>query len=407
MPRFLSILITAALSCGCVQQVEVLSSLAPAEDMRAEMGALDMDMARDFEEDAGDESLVTQTLWLGLGRAHGCRVEGQDIACWGANESGQLGLGDTAPRSSPELLDVEADWLEVDAGARHTCAREARGRVFCWGDNDLGQLGPLGDDRATRPVDVRLPDVAVSLGAGAATSCAVLADGTLWCWGDNAEGQLAQSFEVASSAEPVRVGVDSGWASVAVGQGHACALRLDGTLWCWGRNERGQLGQGSNLPELVRSPQRVGAARDWVALDVGQDHSCALRSDGTLWCWGANFASQLGLLAGDVFSPRRVAPAILFEQVALLSTSTCAIDVGGDLWCWGRNFEGQLGLGDNQNRSSPTRLERVGGQPWTCAAGGHQFACACAGEVLHCAGSNGDGQLGVGDALMRDVFTPQ
>ena len=398
---------------GCIQRVEVLRS-RPVPDMdAAEMPApAEMGPAIDMGREMGPADMrpVVEAPPLSLGTAHGCRLERGELWCWGANADGQLGLGDEQDRQAPTLVDDSATWLQVAAGRSHTCALDGGHIVWCWGANVDGQLGPLGPDQGLqlRPVNVPLPGEAMFIAVGWAGSCAILEDRSLWCWGSNAEGQLARGFAVERSAQPTPIEAGAtGWVAVELGEAHTCGVRADGTLWCWGRNERGELGQGSNLPQQIREPTRVGRERDWSRIAAGRNHTCGVRADGTLWCWGANFAGQLGVQAGDVFSPRQVAPAQRFEQLAMHTFSTCALSVSGQLWCWGRNVEGQLGLGDNQNRSAPTRLEAPGGAKASCVRAGRSFVCACADGGVWCAGANDGGQLGLGDRTRRNVLTRQ
>ncbi|RSM54704.1 hypothetical protein DMB66_37100, partial [Actinoplanes sp. ATCC 53533] len=151
---------------------------------------------------------------------------------------------------------------------------------------------------------------------------------------------------------PTRVGTASGWIRPTAGNGYACAMRTDGSLWCWGANGDGQLGLGDTVARNAGPVQLTGAG--WTAVAAGSRHTCAVRSDGTLWCWGANSAGQLGL--GDLAVrdvPVPVGAATTWASVAAGVAHTCATRVDGSLWCWGANDAGQLGLGDTTDRAAP------------------------------------------------------
>ncbi len=292
--------------------------------------------------------------------------------CWGSNVLGALGTGDLASHLIPTSVVGGVVFEALAAGESHTCGLEVRsGRLFCWGSSAKGQLG-LGDTTAHPDLQlVPLPVAAAQVSVGYNHSCAVLTDGSLWCWGDNFEGQLGQAdpADSADSPRPLRVGTESDWVSVSGGQGHTCGLRRPGTLWCWGRNTRSELGLGlgSGQPPQLRTPTRVGTFEDWSQLDLGQNSGCALRSDGSLWCWGV--LSELP----QQDAPTRVGTDNDWRAVSTDTFSACGIKAGNQLHCWGRNAEGQLGLGDTTPRNAPTRTGI--GSSWATVAVG-VFTCA-------------------------------
>jgi Regulator of chromosome condensation (RCC1) repeat len=182
----------------------------------------------------------------------------------------------------------------VSAGGLHTCTVKTDHTLWCWGSNFYGQLGDATTTNRTVPVQVggHASDWA-SVAAGASHTCAVKTDHTLWCWGLNGDGEFGDGT-TTNSLVPVQVGGHaSDWAAVAAGALHTCAVKTDGTLWCWGDNTFGQLGDGSMTNSLV--PVQVsGQATDWAVVTAGEFHTCAARTDHTLWCWGWNPDGQLG-----------------------------------------------------------------------------------------------------------------
>jgi alpha-tubulin suppressor-like RCC1 family protein len=252
---------------------------------------------------------------------------------WGANQHGQLGDGTTVPRSEPVQVGKDRDWVSVSAGGNHTAALKKDGTLWTWGWNMCGQLGigTGGDPRAfalaTLPPTYADEHLPVQVGkdrdwaavfAGSAFTAAIKADGTLWAWGMHG---IAMPGVNRVQVRPLRVGRDTDWASVSLGyeyagyatlNEHAAALKKDGTLWTWGSNQYGQLGDGTTVPRTV--PAQVGKDRDWAAVSVRGAHTAALKSDGTLWTWGSNSHGELGegtLPVGDGarYSPFRNAPA--------------------------------------------------------------------------------------------------
>lgn len=202
---------------------------------------------------------------LATGQDHACAVRAGQLSCWGRSADGQLGAplgGDSGPRIVP-IGSVRAP----AAGSSHSCALDTQGRVYCFGANDRGQLG-TGDSAASNPtpVQVMLRAAAVDVRSAFDHSCALLNDASLWCWGYNWEGQLGlgDTHPGNDFPEPVQVGRERDWTFVSTGQGHSCGIRSPGALYCWGRNTSYQIGQGSAEPQQHRSPTRVGVDSDWV-----------------------------------------------------------------------------------------------------------------------------------------------
>lgn len=350
---------------------------------------------------------------VSLGRSHAAAVSASRLFTWGANEAGELGQGDTVERHAPAELASELRFSTLAAGDDFTCALDELGSAYCFGANDRGQLGQ--GDRAERhaPVHVPLPVAARSITTDFAHVCALLADARLFCWGRNQEGELGQddavppqNDETARDAlEPVEVpGAD--FASADAGDGHTCAVRLNGSLWCWGRNTGHQLGEGDDAQ--VRHPIQVGTELDWLRVDSGQQHSVALKRDHSLWVWGLNEASNsgegfpLGMDVDEVVSPTRLGTASDWVTIATRVFHTCAVNRAGELWCWGRNVEGQLGTGDTLLRKEPTLVA----QGVTDLAVSWFTTCALyrSGGIA-CTGKNEQGELGDGTTERPLQFT--
>jgi len=213
--------------------------------------------------------------------------------CQGQNYVGQLGTGDTTVHLSPVQAGTATNWASVSVGYSSACATRTDRTLWCWGSNLYGQLGLGNYTDQHSPVQVGTAANWATVSAQvAATACATRTDRTLWCWGDNTFGELGTG-NTTSELSPVQAGTATSWGSVSAGNGaNTCATRSDGTLWCWGANGGGELGTGSTTP--VPSPIQVGTATSWAGVARGLQFGCAARTDHTLWCWGSNFYGQLG-----------------------------------------------------------------------------------------------------------------
>jgi alpha-tubulin suppressor-like RCC1 family protein len=387
---------------GCGLHVEALGDLpdASVDGVSIDSSVDDTSVSDGFPDDAP----IGTGVGIAIGQYHSCALVNGALFCWGDNPDGALGTGDTTARTQPTRVRFAQAIAEVGAGDGFTCFRADGGEIYCFGTNGDTELG-LGDtDRRLQPTLVTLPGKAKHLAVGFETSCAIVEDGSLYCWGSNGEGQLGQDeWPPASGARPLRVGKETDWTKISGGQGHMCGIRAPGSLWCWGRNSWGELGQGPGAGEQLRVPTRVGMANDWIAVDVGQDTSCGVRADGSLWCGGVNNFGQVGMpTSSPVTTPRRVGSDADWASVSVDTFTVCARKKDDSLFCMGRNVEGQLGVGDNADRSSPTRVMGA----WLRVGTGRFHTCAQnSSGLVSCAGANDRGQLGVGDNNRRNVLT--
>jgi len=354
--------------------------------------------------------------WTALtaGSQHSCaqRADGT-IGCWGRNDEGQLGFGGQQRWST--LVHHAGAWAEVAKSQSFSvCARRDDGELWCWGPNTNGQLGNgyTGESYGVLPERTVVPWPEPERWGptprqmGAEHSCALREDGTAWCWGSNLYEQLGVGGVAGGNNNGTPMAVVGGhvWDLLAVGGRHTCGLRPDQTIWCWGQGTSGQLGYGSVANQ--DTPIQVGVDSDWVDVDAGYAHTCGLRSDETLWCWGENGDVQLGDgSATDRRDPVQIGAGSAWGSVSAGRITTCAIRTDGTLWCWGYNGEKQLGDGTSSNRSTPVQ---VGADTtWVAVSPSRYHTCGLKSDgSLWCWGSNSYGQLGDGTFSTRATPSP-
>ena len=433
---------------------------------------------------------------------------------WGNNYSGQLGDGTTGNKYTPVQIGTATDWLTVSTGGAHTIAMKSDGTLWTWGSNAGGQLGngtttnqnapvnsmglavsdsvsptvmvsmpsatithntpvsytvtytdtsfanstltpamitlntsgtargqvmvtgtgatrtvsiyniagngtlgislsagsavdqagnpaPAAGPSATFTVDDSLP-LQPQLSAGGSHTAVIKSNGTLWTWGGNGNGQLGDGT-TTTRVSPVLVASPTPWALVSAGDAHTLAIKADGTLWAWGKNTSGQVGNGTTTDRLT--PAQIGTGTTWIAVAAGASHSVALKSDGTLWGWGNG--SLVNGVSGSKSFPVQIGTATNWIAVAVGYYHSMALKSDGTLWGWGYNSSGQLGDGTTTDRSAPYPVSG-GDTTWVAVAAGgsginsHTLARKSDG-TLWAWGYNYSGQLGTGSPYNSSV----
>jgi parallel beta-helix repeat protein len=346
------------------------------------------------------------------GNEHTCAITDiGGVQCWGLNYFFQLGDGTNVNRPYPETIQtLQTGVVSVSAGFGHVCALTAVGTVKCWGYNGLGQLGvgSIGGDYAG-PVDViGLPANIQAITTGMYHTCALTAEGTVKCWGSNAYGALGTGdasydrsgtpLDVAGLAGPA-IAISSG------AGGHTCALILGGAVQCWGYNNVGQLGNGSYDSSSI--PVDVwGLSSGVIDIAVGEDHTCAILTDGSAQCWGFEAYGELG--DGTPNAVRSIPVDVIGLQGSTVAISggnnhTCAVLSGGGVQCWGWNYYGQLGDGSNNNSTAPVNVVGLSSGVAEIDAG-YNYTCALLDSGgKKCWGINTYGELGDGTGNNSNV----
>lgn len=311
---------------------------------------------------------------------------------------------------APRQVNIFAEAIRVTtlgAGDQHSCAGIEPSGLFCWGANGSGQAGDASGQDRTRPGEVlgSRPRLWSLIDGGADFTCALESSPlTVWCWGGNGQGQLGQG-----DTQP-RIGIGTGIGhsgiTLAAGTIHACLISADQVRFCSGANDEGQLGDGTTQQRL--SLAKGEDLESYRRLAAGKAHTCAIGQSFSAWCWGANDLGQLG----DGTQVNRLTPVTvgppgsLFFEVAAGDAHTCAINggagaVSGPVLCWGRGSSGQLGDGLAQNSTTPQTVS--GGFTFKAIAAGGDHACAIRVDgVAMCWGANSRGQLGTGTLINEE-----
>ncbi len=376
---------------------------------------------------AATPQLVTGGLLFAdvtAGAYHSCGITTAGVAyCWGEGYQGQLGNNNAgAAFATPQAVlaaGPDSVFLNIAGGASHSCGITTQRTMLCWGANWSGQLG-LG----SVPPDQSLVPAAVvggmnfaGVATGGETTCGVTTFGTTYCWGADYSGQTGTA-PFPYSPQEVAAATDSGLHVPAAMGYHTCAVKgaSSGQLRCWGYNYYGQLANGTraNTPE----PTTVASGAD-VFLQVAGNEltTCAVRNDNRIRCAGYAYYGANGTGAASTVSPHMdsvpvtVTGAQPYAQVAVGYYHACAVTTGNLLYCWGRNNNGQLGLGtvtttgginNTGGVSTPTQVTMPGAVGVTQVSAGYQHTCAITSEAtpqLYCWGYNYYGQLGLGGAV--------
>jgi alpha-tubulin suppressor-like RCC1 family protein len=349
-----------------------------------------------------------------------------ELRCWGRNRFGGLGNGTDQDSNLPvETIGLPSAVRQVAAFYRNSCAVNWSGSVWCWGSNYYGELGNalnIGDDSNSTPNGfpvcsgtgvhwgallggcfeptptkvAGLPGPVASVTVGNFFTCARLWAGSVWCWGGNSNGQLGNGT-TANSSVPVQVKNLSGVTAVSAGASSVCALRSDRTVWCWGSNSSGQLGNGTPSDSSVPVP--VTGLSDVTGVSLGYASTCALRSDDTVWCWGDNSSGGLGIGSTSASSliPVQVTALSGITQISLGQFGACALGSDRKVSCWGWY------LGTTTDTSVPVPVTSL--SDVMSVSTGYSSVCALRlDRTAWCWGDNGWGALG--NPVAQQSVTP-
>jgi len=390
---------------------------------------------------------------VATGYDHYLEIKNGKLYACGSNQNGVLGV---ATQESfivePIPVGTNENWVTISAGKGFSLGIKADGTLWAWGKNNKGQLG-IGTDVATETPTQVGNDKWFSVSAGHSFVLAIKIDGTLWAWGENNKGQLGNGTDnTVANPNPIQVGTDNNWWRISAGYRHSLAIKADGTLWAWGSNSIGQLGNGTTSYDAQNVPIQIGSER-WKVISAGRFFSTVIKADGTLWAWGDNYYGQIAngntdtqpsptqigtdkwksvyagqnhIVAlksdGNVYSWANEMGVGGFGQPGIVTQKTelsgivqifagdsfsFALKSNGELYSWGKNNLGQLGQGNSTDNAIPTFNESISEELITVASAHWftTFALYSNGTIKGWGGSNDVFQLGVA-TIEENQFTP-
>tara|TARA_B100000214_G_C23907366_1_gene599524 strand:- start:43 stop:1215 length:1173 start_codon:yes stop_codon:yes gene_type:complete len=291
----------------------------------------------------------------------------QEIYSWAFSPNGQSGRNTQGPssrKSSPTQIGSLTTWSSISGyyDGFFYGATKTDGTLWAWGNNANGYLGQNNKTKYSSPVQVGSDTTwAISVAAAKKSGFATKTDGTLWAWGYNARGELGQNNRTEYSS-PVQVGSDTTWPTTKNKFGgtaySVAAIKTDGTLWSWGYNNFGNLGQNEGGPSSkYSSPVQIPGSWDTISKPT-RYMQVAIKTGGTLWSWGYNTYGQLGqnLPTNSHRSSPVQVPGTTWKLVCGSASSINATKTDGTMWAWGRNTNGILGQNNLTNYSSPVQV---------------------------------------------------
>ena len=252
-------------------------------------------------------------------------------------------------------------FAQLSAAGFHVCGRTTAGAAYCWGTNYYGEGGSVSSGNLLVPTPVGGGRVFVQLATGWYHSCGRTAAGAVYCWGNNSRGELGNGTQTPSTA-PVLVGGGLTFVDIDAGDSHTCGRTSAGPTYCWGANDQGQLGNGT-ISSWELTPVPVATSATFVKLTMGGYFSCGTVANGSAFCWGGNDAGQLGngSIGQPSPSPVPVSGGVSFTSLTASWQSICGRSSIGTIYCWGDNSYGQLGNGGLSPSATPQQIGPPGG----------------------------------------------
>ncbi len=333
---------------------------------------------------------------------------------WGNNANGQLGNNLATPASnSPYLIDTNSKWRTISAGSFHSLGIKNDGTLWAWGFNGNGQIGSGNKIQSNIPIQIGTDTDWTHVDAGLANSFAIKNNGTLWAWGLNFQGQLGIGTPGADTTSPIQVGTDSDWKQISCGGFQVLGMKTNGSLWAWGYNGEGQVGDTSNIDKYI--PTLISSDTNWKSISAGYQFSTAIKTNGSIYSWGFNGNGQLGdnTLVSKNY-PVDVSAAEMWIDISAGSSFAFAIKSDSTLYGWGYNGSGQLGTGNTTQYIKPRIVDNStnwlsinaadGAQSGTALFGLHTLGLKTNTTGICFSGANYTGQLGDGTANNSTVF---
>lgn len=329
------------------------------------------------------------------------------IYCWGSDASGQIGDGaGVTSQTSPVRIDGAFTYADVAVGNGYACGVRTSGQLYCWGSNSSGELGDGTSTTRWVPTAVATGSTFIKVATYMSTTCAITSANELMCWGSKSYGQVADGTSSGTQLTPYPVDPVSTYTDVAMGWNHGCALRSTGVVYCWGRGDLGQIGNGFNID--ATTPTEVLVLSGITSIYAGQFYSCAINSAQKAFCWGEGAQGKLG--NGAVANSNTPVPAqstLNFASLSLGANTTCGIETTNNtLRCWGYSYYGLLGNGSRGNLSH-TAQTAILPNPVTQVSSNGTAICSVAAGKGFCWGSPQNTHLGHDAAVSVEWSEPK
>ena len=333
---------------------------------------------------------------------------------WGLNDYGQIGIGISTHQNNvniPTQIGTDHDWAIVSTGWYHVMAIKTNGTLWGWGSNDFGQLG-LGTSgyqsgNKNTPKQIGTDKDWIAVAAGRTHTVALKRDHSLWTWGSNEAGQLGND-NLNNITKPTRMGTDNDWIAITAGQYYTIALKQDGTIWSWGSNAYCDLGYQTNNNFPNPTPKKIGNDKDWAQIWAG-GYNAAIKNDGSLWVWGY-VVSQL---TGDKAKMMQV-PGLDWQTVSVGNNQGFAFNSVGGWFGWGQDilFDSDTTTKSNttptttKNFVRPDQPFQISVGDWEVLIAGYEYSYGVKSDgSLWAWGANSVGELGSGNFNDIDVPT--
>ncbi|MFN3827132.1 MAG: hypothetical protein ACK4NR_05835 [Micavibrio sp.] len=377
---------------------------------------------------AGDQNVPYQVgvdLWKSVSvgffgnftlSSHVCAIRSDDtLWCWGENQNGQIGNGNTTDQTAPVQIGVDL-WQKISTGASYSCGIKADGSLWCWGFGSSGRLGTGNTASVSVPTAVlggySWSSVSLSTESIGAATCGIRDDNSLYCWGSDDDGVMRDGILGSNELQPVLVdsATDHQFVSV-VGMGSVCSLKDNGPITCWGSKDNDGNHTTNRDTGMTLGP--VASNDEWKQVFTGGDDSntgvsCGIKQDDTLWCWTAGGTDVVpNGMNNQVDRPVEVngGGSWLMAGIGHYGDFACGIQTNGNGYCWGAGADGRLGTGNLTSQTTPTAIS--GGGTWKWISTGRDHACGIkSDDSLWCWGDDTTGELGNG-ATAGDQSSPQ
>jgi alpha-tubulin suppressor-like RCC1 family protein len=325
--------------------------------------------------------------------AHTCGITTAGLAyCWGNGGFGELGNGTLDFSWTPSAVAGGHQFIQINSGSVVSCGVTTTRQAYCWGF----QVGDGTEEKRLTPVPLMAGTQFLQIVSGEFHTCGVtFPDRRAFCWGDNQFGELGDGTTAYVRPSPVLVRGGHKWREISLGRWHTCAVTTSDQAYCWGRNNDGQLGTGSNpANKLLPTPVKGGHA--FRQIDAGSDHTCAVTTDRHAFCWGQGKFGQIGDgKTARRYVPKAVAGGLTFDRVSAGGLHACAETSTNRAYCWGYNGWGALGDGTTTQRLAPVPV--TGNLVFSQLSAGAFYTCGrTTAGAGYCWGQDDFGQLGDG-----------